>query len=793
MTFHRVQIRFSIYIGAIICLLLAGIFKLQSVEHDRVTRLMGQRKLDKEALIDELITLRGEPLRALALDYSWWGEMIEFVERPTHDWASENIDAGLGTYRADAGWVFDSLGHTVYVGTNDNQTALRADTTVARKIAESARHTWFGHYFVWSSAGLVEIRTAPIQPSSDSARISRPRGYFAAGRVWTPEYVDGIAHVAGVKLALLPAPLSPNATSDTSAILSGGTASYSKTLEGADHAAVSTLLCDLRSEFQDNLAITLEAEDKYIWIFGIGFAALLGLTLFLVMNLPIGEMMRNTSDAIPEDVESPVSGQSRLRRFRKLLRAFYTRQAELLAEIADRRRAESELKQIEQRYRIVAEQTDQVLYDWNVKTGTIHWAGAIEELTGNTLFEFADVDINRWEELIHPNDRADALEVLDAAAKGDGKYACEYRFQRRDGTYVYVEDVGRFLKDDHGLAYRMLGAVKDISERRRADETRRLDESRLETLLKLNQMIDLPEITIVRFAMEQAVQLTRSKIGYIAQVSPDEQTFTILAWSNSAMKECAMMDKSPQFRVEGECLLSRSVVDRRATIVDDYASTTLPKKGIPIGHVQLTRYAAVPIFDGQRIVMVAAVGNKDNSYDESDTRQLNLLVSGLWSILRRKQAEQKLLSSENRYRAIFETAGDAIFLMTGDTFVDCNTRTLEMFGCTRSEIVGQPPYRFSPEYQPDGRSSADKAIDKINAALAGQPQFFEWVHSKHDGTLFEAEVSLNRFEVSEQIMILAVVRDISDRKQAERELHKARMLLDAAVAQSPSAVLIATA
>ena len=133
----------------------------------------------------------------------------------------------------------------------------------------------------------------------------------------------------------------------------------------------------------------------------------------------------------------------------------------------------------------------------------------------------------------------------------------------------------------------------------------------------------------------------------------------------------------------------------------------------------------------------------------------------------RKEGEV-LRKSEFLLRTLFNTASDAIFTMDNRTFIDCNPATLRIFQCTQEQIIGQTPYRFSPLRQPDGRLSEEAAMEKINAVLAGKPQFFEWCHIRYDGTPFDAEVSLNRLDLEDgEVQIQAIVRDVSERKKAE--------------------------
>jgi PAS domain S-box-containing protein len=136
----------------------------------------------------------------------------------------------------------------------------------------------------------------------------------------------------------------------------------------------------------------------------------------------------------------------------------------------------------------------------------------------------------------------------------------------------------------------------------------------------------------------------------------------------------------------------------------------------------------------------------------------------------RKRLERTLHERETLYRTLFENAKDAIFLMEEEFFIDCNPRALEMFGCGKEDIVNKPPYFFSPEFQPDGRLSREKAGEKIRAAFRGHPQHFEWLHARLDGTPFDTIVNLYRIDVEKKKIIVAMVHDISSHKEAMKAL-----------------------
>lgn len=163
-------------------------------------------------------------------------------------------------------------------------------------------------------------------------------------------------------------------------------------------------------------------------------------------------------------------------------------------------------------------------------------------------------------------------------------------------------------------------------------------------------------------------------------------------------------------------------------------------------------------------------------YDEKG--KVIALEGYIVDITDRKKIEEQLKESERKYRTLFEASSDAIFLMAADSFIDCNFATLKMFECERKDIIGRAPYEFSPQYQPDGQLSRKKAINYIERAYRGEELRFEWVHKTLNGREFECEVTLNKIQIGKKVNLLAIVRDISERKPQYNEILKLAQALN---------------
>ncbi len=121
-----------------------------------------------------------------------------------------------------------------------------------------------------------------------------------------------------------------------------------------------------------------------------------------------------------------------------------------------------ELADLRQRYNLLVQALRLMIYDYDVASGAIRWSGETEQVCGMSIAEL-NGGIAQWEEAIHPDDRARALELLGEAEAQVGHYDVEYRFRHKDGTYVWILDRGAFLAGPDGKAARMIGMMQNIN------------------------------------------------------------------------------------------------------------------------------------------------------------------------------------------------------------------------------------------------------------------------------------------------------------------------------------------
>jgi PAS domain S-box-containing protein len=398
--------------------------------------------------------------------------------------------------------------------------------------------------------------------------------------------------------------------------------------------------------------------------------------------------------------------------------------SEIFINAIQRKNAEKELMQSEQNYREIFNATNEAIFIQDIISGQIIDVNqAMLDLFGYTYIEALQCSIEKlsadasdftWDRLLFliRNSYDKDPVILESSAK------------RKDGEKFSVEI--SLKSSEIGGEHRILAVMRDITDRKEVQEALAKSEERFRNIVQY--MTDIIWVvgfdTTISYESPSSSQVLGYKPGYMT----------------------------------GKKGIDFIHPDDAPLIVRDF-NEVLEKVNDLIPTEFRARHA-----DGHYVILEAVANNL------LDNKAINGIVITCRDVTDRRKANRQLKESEEKFRIIFEKAMDGIFMMLEDRFIDCNPSILKMFGCTKKQILGKPPYYFSPVIQPDGLNSKEKAIAKNALAYNGIPQFFEWRHCRLDGSLFDAEVSLSRIELAGVNYLQAIVRDITERKQFDKKI-----------------------
>ncbi len=419
---------------------------------------------------------------------------------------------------------------------------------------------------------------------------------------------------------------------------------------------------------------------------------------------------------------------------------------ELAAVITMTNNDERMMEDSEWKFRALLEHLPVVVWS-TTEDGTVRYISPnIERLQGYSTEEVYAKG-STWLEMVHPDDRKMAEEANAELFNNNEEFNIEYRIQKRDGSWIWVQD--------------------------KATEIRVIDGERIASGI----LIDISQGKLIEEALYESKERYRIVVENIPDILWTSDSKGNIVFISPNVRKVYGYTQEEIYRTGPSLWYDMIHPEDVSRVRNNYSEMLEGKHGFDIEY-------RVKRKDGEWIWLY---DRSTGGYEENDTTY----ISGVFSdITKRKLAELAMQRSEEKYRSMFETASEACLLMREDIFIECNRKTLALFQCTREQIIGQSPYRFSPEYQLDGRNSKESALEKINDTLAGEPQGFEWQHIKYDGTPFDALVSLNRIELGEGEAIQAVIHDITKRKDHIDALKESeeryRLLFDTA----PIAIVI---
>ena len=360
-------------------------------------------------------------------------------------------------------------------------------------------------------------------------------------------------------------------------------------------------------------------------------------------------------------------------------------------DMTDRKQAAQDLVESEAKFRDFFNNTNDVIvvHDMNgrileVNDGICRKLGySHEELLRMTPME---IDVPRHAELVR-----DRIAELHRT----GSVTFETVHRAKNGTEIPVEVNSRLITYQGVPA--VLSTGRDISERRRAQDALQLDESRLESLLRINQYPAENIQDLLNFALEEAILLTGSTIGYIYFYDETRKEFTLNTWSRNVMAQCTVTEPQTIYKLDKTGIWGEAVRQRTPITVNDFAAPNPLKKGLPHGHAPLKKFMTIPVFSGEQIVAVVGVANKASDYTTSDVRQMNLMMDAVWKLVQKKEGE-----------AALRQANRQLNLLSGITRHDINNKIQVILGYL--ELIRERLQEPGLKEMADSIESATQAI-----------------------------------------------------------------------------------
>ena len=191
-------------------------------------------------------------------------------------------------------------------------------------------------------------------------------------------------------------------------------------------------------------------------------------------------------------------------------------------------------------------------------------------------------------------------------------------------------------------------SITDITELKAYEHKVERSNFRLESLLKLSQFEPESEQELLDYALQIAIELCESKIGYIYHYVEARQKFILNSWSKEVMHECRVVNPQTEYDLEDTGCWGEAVRQRKPIVINDYSLDHELTKGTPKGHVQLKRFLTIPVFQNKNIVAVVGVANKKSNYDEVDVKQLTLLMDAVWKKVEQERQKSELIEAKER-------------------------------------------------------------------------------------------------------------------------------------------------
>lgn len=449
-----------------------------------------------------------------------------------------------------------------------------------------------------------------------------------------------------------------------------------------------------------------------------------------------------------------------------------------------------ELKETEERLNTLSNNLPQgaifrFKYDQKGTNVELVYAGKfISDLFGEDIFMIKDGE-RKFLEMIHPEDQDKYLQATQQFNNGSAKIDIEFRIRDNKDQHRWVYMRAKPNSDVPGVLY-WDGFLFDISSKKQLENQLQL-KLNFESLIVdistrfINIKYDQVDENINQ-ALKEICLFTKSNIAYIYIFDEDykemtlEHVYSNLTYSQDYEKPTKLeLDTSDPFFKD---LLKKGLVQVNSLEDLDKESEAY-ERCVASG---INSYINIGLFYQNELLGFFGVSSvhSGRSWDKQQLKLLQVIGDIFVGTVKRKQNVQNLLDSEKTYREIYNASSEAIFIHDIDSgkILDVNRATLDLFEIEYEEALKTDVYDLIADLSPMGNRSV---LDMIQTA-AKRPLNIELQLNRPEGGVFWAEVSLKKAVIFGAERVMAIVRDISTRKESEQLLkdneEKYRMIVE---------------
>lgn len=395
-----------------------------------------------------------------------------------------------------------------------------------------------------------------------------------------------------------------------------------------------------------------------------------------------------------------------------------------MQDITSRKAAESELADWRKRHELVTASGGIIIYDYDITSGNISWTGDLINVVGFTNRQMGRIE--RWADLIHPDDRDDAYRLLEVAQAKLETYDVYYRFKTLKKGYRYMHDRGKFIGDSKGNAVQMLGMMSDVSEKMSAELSLKENEK------KFRKMMEDINVGIILHASDATVRMV----------------------NKAALGMLGVSELDLRGRMSFESYFDAINEDGTPFPDEDLPAVRAVREGKPIRNVVI---GLIKPGTAERVWLLV---NAELTMFANDEHR-NAVVT-IIDISERKKMEQALKDSELRFRTLQNASFGGIGLHKQGLIIDCNQGLCDITGYSYEELTGRNGISLIAEecqaqVVHNIRSDYDKPYDVVGL--------------RKDGTRYALEIQGKNIPYRDGGTIrVTEFRDISERKLAESQI-----------------------